>query len=180
LFNRNLTANQQIINRKIVSFQPSRLTEVNSMSKKENENVNDKESRTPWIPGFKKPTIDFRRPDFALPYEAPHKYIILFILFAIIFILAGGIYNLTENPLPMGQTQTALVPVFKSPSEQFLIESLIAALFYGLGAGGLFMIRYSTRFAYDIRTSITLLIVGIIIAIIAAGGTVVMYDFKTG
>jgi hypothetical protein len=61
-----------------------------------------------------------------------------------------------------------------------LIESLIAALFYGLGAGGLFMIRYSTRFAYDIRTSITLLILGIILAIIAAGGTVVMYDFKTG
>ena len=150
------------------------------MSKKENDQVNDKESRTPWIPGFKKPTIDFRRPDFALPYEAPHKYIILFILFATIFILAGGIYNLTENPLPMGQTQTALVPVFRSPSEQFLIESLIAALFYGLGAGGLFMIRYSTRFAYDLRTSFTLLVLGIILTIIAAGGTVVMYDFKTG
>ena len=175
-----MTAIRNIISKKPVSFQPSRIKEVNPMSKKENEQVNDKESRTPWIPGFKKPTIDFRRPDFALPYEAPHKYIIMFILLATIFILAGGIYNLTENPLPMGQTQTALVPVFKSPSEQFLVESLIAALFYGLGAGGLFMIRYSTRFAYDIRTSITILVLGIILAIIAAGGTVVMYDFKTG
>ena len=149
------------------------------MSEKENEQDNDKESRTPWVPGFKKPTIDFRRPEFALPYEAPQKYVILAILFATIYILAGGIYNLTENPLPMGQTQTALVPVFKSNSEQFLIESLIAALFYGLGAGGIFMIRYSTRFAYDARTSITLLILGIILTIIAAGGTFTMYEFKT-
>jgi len=149
------------------------------MSEKENEQVNDKETRTPWISAFKKPTIDFRRPDFALPFEAPHKYVILVILLATLFILAGGIYNLTENPLPMGQTQTALVPIFKSASEQFLVESLIAALFYGLGAGGIFMIRYSTRFAYDVRTSITLLILGIILTIIAAGGIVTMYDFKT-
>ena len=105
------------------------------MSKKEIEPEDPEESQLPWVPGFKKPTIDFRRPNFALPYEAPHKYLILVILLATIFILAGGIYNLTENPLPMGQTETALVPIFTSSSEQFLIESLIAALFFGLGAG---------------------------------------------
>ncbi len=149
------------------------------MSKKENNQEETKESSIPWIPGFKRPTIDFKRPNFELPYEAPHKYIIFVILLSTIFILAGGIYNLTENPLPMGQTSSALVPVFQSPSEQFLIESLIAGLFFGLGAGGLFMIRYSTRFAYDVRTSITLLILGITLTIIAAGGTVIMYDFKT-
>ena len=60
-----------------------------------------------------------------------------------------------------------------------MVESLIAALFYGLGAGGIFMMRYSTRFAYDVQTSITLLILGIILTIIAAGGIVTMYDFKT-
>jgi hypothetical protein len=150
------------------------------LSKEENEEEKTKESQMPWISAFKKPTIDFRRPNFALPNEAPHKYIIIVILIATIFILAGGIYNLTENPLPMGQTQTALVPIFKSSSEQFLVESLIIALFYGLGTGGLFMIRYSTRFAYDVRTSITLLILGIVLALVAAGGTVVMYDYKTG
>jgi hypothetical protein len=150
------------------------------LSKKETEEQQAKESQVPWISAFKKPTIDFRRPSFALPNEAPHKYIIIAILIATIFILAGGIYNLTENPLPMGQTETALVPIFKSPSEQFLVESLIVSLFYGLGTGGLFMIRHSTRFAYDVRTSITLLILGIILTLVASGGIVVMYDYKTG
>ncbi len=150
------------------------------LSKKETEEQEAKESQVPWISAFKKPTIDFRRPNFALPNEAPHKYIILVILLATVFILAGGIYNLTENPLPLGQTETALVPIFKSPSEQFLVESIIIALFYGLGTGGLFMIRYSTRFAYDVRTSITLLILGIVLALVATSGTVVMYDYKIG
>jgi hypothetical protein len=150
------------------------------MSKKEIEPKDTKDSQVPWVPGFKKPIIDFRRPSFALPYEAPHKYLILVILLATIFILAGGIYNLTENPLPMGQTETALVPIFRSSSEQFLVESLIAALFFGLGAGGLYMIRHSTRFAYDARTSITLLVLGIVLTLVAAGGTTIMYDWKIG
>ena len=146
------------------------------MSKKQPER---NRPRLPWIPGLKKPTIDFRIPDIELPYEAPYKYILAFTLFMVIFILAGGIYNLTEQPLPMGQTATQLVPVFKSSSEQFLVESLIAGLFFGIGAGGLYLIRYSTRFAYDARTSITLLILGIILTLVAAGGTMVMYDYKT-
>ncbi|MFX0124050.1 MAG: hypothetical protein ACFFAE_10470, partial [Candidatus Hodarchaeota archaeon] len=130
------------------------------MSKNQPEREKGHFPRLPWIPGLKKPTIDFRVPDIELPYEAPHKYILASILFATLFILAGGLYNLTEQPLPMGQTATQLVPVFKSTSEQFLVESLIAGLFFGLGSGGLYLIHYSTRFAYDVRTSITLLILG--------------------
>lgn len=149
------------------------------MSKTQPEEKEGNLPRLPWIPGLKKPSFDFRIPDIELPYEAPHKYLLAFILILIIFLLAGGIYNLTEQPLPMGQTTTQLVPVFKSSSEQFLVESLIAGLFIGIGTGGLYLIRYSTRFAYDVRTSVTLLILGIILTLVATGGTVVMYDFKT-
>ena len=150
------------------------------MSKKEPETEKWNIPRLPWIPGLKKPMIDFRIPDIELPYEAPHKYILALILFVTVFILAGGLYDLTEQPLPMGQTATQLVPVFKSTSEQFLVESLIAGLFFGIGSGGLYLIHYSTRFAYDVRTSVTLLILGIVITLIAAVGTIVMYDYKTG
>lgn len=150
------------------------------MSKKQIEEDDEvpSRSRMPWVPGLKKPAIDFRMPDIALPYEAPQKYILAIILFTTVFILAGGIYNITENPLPMGQTANALVPVFRSSSEQFLVESLIIALFFGLGAGGLYLIHYSTRFAYDVRTSVTLLLLGVVLTIIATGGVFVMYDFK--
>ncbi|MHA2223950.1 MAG: hypothetical protein ACXAC8_01995 [Candidatus Hodarchaeales archaeon] len=148
------------------------------MSKKQPERVKENTPKLPWIPGLKKPTIDFRVPDIKLPYEAPHKYLQVAIIFIIIFILAGGIYNLTEQPLPMGQSEVSLIPIFQHSSEQFLVESLIAALFLGIGAGGLYLIHYSTRFAYDIRTSITLLILGIILTLVAAVGTTVMYNFK--
>ncbi|MHA2306962.1 MAG: hypothetical protein ACXACU_16405 [Candidatus Hodarchaeales archaeon] len=148
------------------------------MSKKQSEQETESSSRLPWIPGLKKPSIDFRIPDFELPYEAPHKYLLAALLFVVVFVLAGGIYNIAENPLPMGQTSSALVPVFRSSSEQFLLESLIAALFFSIGSGGFYMIRYSTRFAYDIRTSLTLLILGILLALIASGGTYVLYDYK--
>ncbi len=148
------------------------------MSNEQPDQKTERSSRLPWIPGLKKPSIDFRIPDFELPYEAPQKYLLAVLLILIVFILVGGIYNITENPLPMGQTATSLVPVFQSSSEQFLIESLIAALFFSLGSGGFYLIRYSTRFAYDIRTSITLLILGMILVVIASGVTLVLYDFK--
>ena len=151
---------------------------LKKLSKKQPDQESESSSRLPWIPGLKKPAIDFRIPDIELPYEAPHKYLLAVLLFFIVFILAGGIYNIAENPLPMGQTSTTLVPVFQSSSEQFLLESLIAALFFSIGSGGFYMIRYSTRFAYDVRTSLTLLILGIVLALVASGGTFVLYDFK--
>ncbi|MFW9902731.1 MAG: hypothetical protein ACFFFH_00245 [Candidatus Thorarchaeota archaeon] len=101
------------------------------------------------------------------------------ILCAVIFLLGGGIYNLAETPLPMGQTLDGIIITFPEPNEQFLIESFIASLFIGLGAGGCYLIWFSTRFAYDNRTSITLLIFGIILMCIAAAGILLMYDYKT-
>ncbi|MFX1249917.1 MAG: hypothetical protein ACFFBQ_21210, partial [Promethearchaeota archaeon] len=128
--------------------------------------------------GLKKPEIDFTIPRIELPYEAPHKYLLGGILGAIIFILGGGIYNLAETPLPMTQTSEEVIIIFPELNEQFLIESLIASLFIGLGAGGCYLIWYSTRFAYDTRTSMTLLIIGIIVTLIAAAGLLLMYDHK--
>ncbi|UCG00923.1 MAG: hypothetical protein JSW11_15065 [Candidatus Heimdallarchaeota archaeon] len=134
--------------------------------------------RVPWIKGLKKPLIDFTIPTIELPYEAPHKYLLGIILCAVIFLLGGGIYNLAETPLPMGQTPEGIIIIFPELSEQFLIESLIASLFIGLGAGGCYLIWFTTRFAYDTRTSLTLLIIGITLTLIAAGGILVMYDHK--
>ena len=79
----------------------------------------------------------------------------------------------------MGQTPEGIIIVLRIPSDQFLIESLIASVFIGLGAGGCYMILYSTRFAYDPRTSLTLLIIGITLTLIAASVILVMYDYKT-
>jgi hypothetical protein len=48
-----------------------------------------------------------------------------------------------------------------------LFKSLLSALFIGLGARGVYLIFQSTKFAYDIRFSISYLLIGIIIILLA-------------
>ena len=133
-----------------------------------------------WVPGFKKLNIDFRIPDFQLPYEAPQKYLLVTMIVGFIYILAGGIYNLAENPIAMGSTQTALVPVLKTLGDQFLLESFIAAILIVVGVSGLYLIRYSTRFAHDFTSSLTLLALGSMILLVAVAGITLMYNYKAG
>lgn len=133
-----------------------------------------------WIPGFKKLNIDFRIPDFQLPYEAPQKYLLATMIVGFIYILAGGIYNLAENPIAMGSTQTALVPVLKTLNDQFLLESFIAAILITIGVSGFYLIRYSTKFSFDFSNSVTLLIVGSMIILVAVIGMTIMYNYKAG
>ena len=133
----------------------------------------------PWIQLFRRPKLDFRRPTFELPHRAPQNYLLAFLLLFTIFLLAGGIYNLTENPQPMGYTQqTGFLPVYTALNEQFLLESLAAGIFIAIGAAGLFLIRFATRYAYDTRYATSLLLVGCIL--IGAGfmGAFIMLERK--
>jgi hypothetical protein len=136
--------------------------------------------KMPWISVIKRPKIDFRRPNFQISYDAPQKYLLAAILFFIVFILAGGIYNMAEGPLAMGSTETQLVPILRTISDQFLVESFIAGLLILMGAAGIFFVRYSTRFAYDMRNSLVLLTIGSVMLLSAIIGITVMYNFKAG
>jgi hypothetical protein len=112
-----------------------------------------------------------------LTYETFHKYLLIVILFSTIFILSGGIYNLTENPI-FAHPWAEIGGFHSSLNEQFILESLIVALCLTLGTGSFFLIHYSTKYAYDPYRSISYLILGIILALVATGSIVTMYHYK--
>jgi hypothetical protein len=77
------------------------------------------------------------------------------------FILAGGIYDLTNSPISLLPTSTGYSVLIKGTlGQQTLNESLIAAFLYMLGLVGLYMLLRSTRFAYRPRNAYLLLILG--------------------
>jgi len=77
------------------------------------------------------------------------------------FVLAGGIYDITNHPIALLPTSTGYEVLIKGTlGEQTLNESLIAAFLYLLGLAGLYMLLRSTRYAYRPRNAYLMLILG--------------------
>lgn len=148
------------------------------MNSQEN-NENDKSGRkVPWISFFAKPDVDFRRPQFDLT-QNPQNVLLFLLVFATIFLLAGGVYNLTENPLPLGYSQQqGYVPIYTGISNQFLVESLTAGLFFGIGTAGFYLMRYATRYAYDTGSASTITVIGAGLLVIGIAGALIMLQLK--
>ncbi|MFW9915839.1 MAG: hypothetical protein ACFFGZ_09550 [Candidatus Thorarchaeota archaeon] len=136
--------------------------------------------RLPWIPFFRKPKMNFRRPKVYLPHQEPGKYILFIIITSSVLLLSGILYVVSENPIPMGFTQTGSpVLVHTSPHDQFLIETIVVAIFFSVGAFGIYLVRFSTRFAYDPRYATSILILGIILLLVGLAGAQIMLDEKS-
>ena len=132
----------------------------------------------PWISFFAKPNVDFRKPqlDFA---QNPQNMVLIILLLATVFLLASGVYNLAENPLPLGYSdQQGYVPIYTGMNNQFLVESLSAGLFFVIGAAGFFLVRYATRYAYDTRSASTIIVIGVGLLVIGIAGALIMIQIK--
>jgi hypothetical protein len=84
-----------------------------------------------------------------------------------IFLMAGGVFFLLEEPialLPRGTGWTFLYP--GALHLQTLNESILAGLLYILGFTGLFFILKSTRSAYNPRQAYLMLILGLMVTLI--------------
>jgi hypothetical protein len=87
--------------------------------------------------------------------------LLILILSFVGFILAGGMYDLTNSPISLLPTSTGYSVLIKGTlGQQTLNESLIAGFLYMLGLAGLYMLLRSTRFAYRPRNAYLLLILG--------------------
>lgn len=98
----------------------------------------------------------------------PSTTVALIVVIAIVgFILAGGIYDILENPISLLPTPSGYSLLIKGTlGQQTLNESLVAAFLYMLGLGGLYMLLRSTRFAYRPRNAYLLLILGTLTVLI--------------
>ena len=85
-----------------------------------------------------------------------------------LFLLAGGIYDILEQPLaaiPYGTTILFYYPY--TLSAQAVIESIGVMIAYGMGAIGMLLMYQSTKYAYKPRQAFMLLISGVALILIA-------------
>jgi len=112
----------------------------------------------------------------------PSSTVALVVVIAIVgFILAGGIYDILEHPISLLPTPSGYSLLIKGTlGQQTLNESLVAALLYMLGLGGLYMLLRSTRFAYRPRNAYLLLILGTVTVLLVVFYTNALITQKIG
>jgi len=136
--------------------------------------------QVPWLNFFSKPYMNFRKPKITLPHKAPHKYIAGILFFVSIFLLAGGVYDLAEAPIPIGYTQKGYTPIYPSLNQQFLIESITTMIFIGVGAIGFFLIKLPTgkERETDVRSASFILSIAAVLIIIGVFAAYSMFQMK--
>lgn len=134
----------------------------------------------PWINFLSKPQMNFRKPKIALPHKAPHQYIVAVLVLFSLFLLAGGIYDLANSPLPLGYTSQGYTPVYPSLNDQFFVESMAAMVFIGIGSAGFFLLKFPTdsEKTGDIRSVSFIQGIGLVLIFIGIFATYVMLQLK--
>lgn len=129
--------------------------------------------------GFlKRPKIEFRNPRLSLPNRDPKNYLLIALVLMTFFLMAGGLYNLANSPQPMGYNERGYVPVYPDMNYQYLVESLSAGVFFAIGATGIYLMRYATRYAYELRSATSLLALGALLIFIGIVGAAMMLGWK--
>ena len=90
----------------------------------------------------------------------------LAIAFAV-FLFAGGVYDLVMRPLPAIYYNNQFTFLYPSLSDQFVSDSIIAAMLFSLGGIGLIAIYQSTRNVYKPRQAYLMLIIGVTLMLMA-------------
>lgn len=142
--------------------------------------IDSHQIQIPWINFLTRPQLNFRKPKIALPHKAPHQYIVTVLVIFSLFLLAGGIYDLANAPLPLGYTASGYTPVYPSLSDQFLVESLSVMVFIGIGAAGFFLLKFPTESGKtsDMRSVSFIQAIGLILIFVGIFATYVMLQMK--
>jgi hypothetical protein len=151
-----------------------------SKSKKDSKSLMESlPSNVPFAPVVRRPDYQLRFVKFSLPTEIPIELIMAVVLIGLFFIYIGGFYDLAQdNILAFGSdSQGNPVVISGELGSQFLVEGLAAGILMFVGAGGFFLINYSTKYAYSPRNSTILLIIGVGVVVIA--WVSIMFIFRT-
>ena len=116
-----------------------------------------------------------RRPKSRLKVEAlirlelprpPRQIFFAISLIFFLYIIAGGIYNLTRDTIFLNfeKIGDTIIPVFiwEDLHEQYIIEGMIFAILVGIAFVGTCLIHESTKHFYRPETSYTFVVVGLI------------------
>jgi len=84
-----------------------------------------------------------------------------------IFLFGGGLYTLIERPLPSAYVNGNFYFLYPSLNSQFISDTVIAVILYGLGFVGLFAIYQSSKSAYNPRQAYMMLVIGVALFLLA-------------
>lgn len=91
---------------------------------------------------------------------------VVVIAFAI-FLFAGGIYDLIQRPVAAVYYNNRFLFLNPYLSEQFVSDSIVAAIIYSLGVAGLMMTYQSTKYVYKPRQAYMVLLIGLVLMMMA-------------
>jgi len=84
------------------------------------------------------------------------------------FLLSGGIYDILISPIVAYFASGGRMLIFyPALTEQFLLESILVMIFYGIGFAGFLIAYRSTKYAYSPRQAYRFLLVGCLLLIIS-------------
>ena len=84
-----------------------------------------------------------------------------------IFIFGGGLFTLINHPLPSAYVNGNFYFLYPQISQQFVSDTVISVILYGLGFLGLFIIYQSTKSAYKPRQAYIMLVLGVTFLLLA-------------
>ena len=84
-----------------------------------------------------------------------------------IFLFAGGLYEIINQPLPAVYYNSRFYFLYPSLSEQFIFDTVVSGILYVLGFVGLLAIYQSSRHAYNQRQAYMTMIIGASLLLIA-------------
>lgn len=84
-----------------------------------------------------------------------------------IFLFAGGLYDIINQPLPAVYYNSRFYFLYPSLSEQFVFDTVVSGILYVLGFVGLLAIYQSSRHAYNQRQAYMTMIIGATLLLIA-------------
>jgi len=84
-----------------------------------------------------------------------------------IFFFGGGLYDIIVQPYPAVYYGGSFLFLYPGISDQFVSDSIVSMMLFGLGTVGLMSIYQSTKYAYKPRQAYLMFLMGLIFVIIA-------------
>jgi len=109
-----------------------------------------------------------RRAYWKISTAKPSIFIVAAIVTAFsLFLLAGGIYDILEQPLSAISIGGRVLFFYPYLQAQVVIESVGVMVAYAMGATGILLMYQSTKYAYKPRQAFMMLLSGVVLILIA-------------
>ncbi|MCW4018785.1 MAG: hypothetical protein NWF00_08950 [Candidatus Bathyarchaeota archaeon] len=86
---------------------------------------------------------------------------------AAVFLLGGGVYDIINQPYPAIYVNNRFYFLYPSLSEQFLFDTVLSVILYGIGFVGLLTLYQSARHVTNQRQAYMSMVIGITLVALA-------------